>query len=352
MKSACFEKRSQALRRLLKAEKLDAYITLSTLEQRYLSGAELLAGEAVFVVTRNQTYCITKQMIAAKIAAANKNIELHLAAFGSILRGALILIKQKKLKSCAFDGTLVSLDEGQTLLSVGAVRKDGLLLPLRAQKDADEIAKIKRACKIASDAFAEVKPKIKTGMSEEDVRVMMATAMVARGANGIPFNIVCFGENGADAHHMPSAKRKLKAEDAVLMDFGCFYQGYVSDMTRSWWHGKKVPAEYTKIWNIVDKARKNAVKMLKAGVSAGDVDKAARDIIEAQGYGKEFFHTTGHGVGLYVHEEPFLRKNSPKIVPVNAAVTVEPGIYLDGKFGVRLEDTFLVTKTGRKKLTY
>lgn len=352
MKSSCFEKRSQALRRLLKAEKLDAYITLSVAEQRYLSGVELGAGEAVFFVTQRQTYCITKKMIAVKIAAANKDIKLHLAELGAILQGAIELIGQKKLKKCAFDGTLVSLDEGQALLKAGAVRKDGLLLPLRAQKDEDELAKIKRACKIASDAFSAVKPKIKTGMSEEDVRVMMATAMVERGAHGIPFNIVCFGENGADAHHMPSAKRKLKAEDAVLMDFGCFYQGYVSDMTRSWWHGKKVPAEYTKIWNIVDKARKASIKTLKAGVKAGEVDGAARDIITAEGYGKKFFHTTGHGVGLYVHEEPFLRNGSVKMIEENAAVTIEPGIYLEGKFGVRLEDSFLVTKKGCKKLTY
>ena len=343
---------SALVRRLIVREKLDGYVTLSVMEQRYLANVDLMPGEAVFLVTARQTYCVTKKMLVSKIEAADKSIKIYEAQLGGILDAALKLAQAKNLKRWVFDGTQVSFEEGEKLLRAGATRRDGLLLPLRVRKDADETAKIKRACQIASDAFEAVKPKIKAGIGEDELRALLSAEMVRRGANSIAFNIVCFGENTADVHHQPVASRKLKNNEAVLMDFGCFYQGYVSDMTRSWWYGKKVPAEYTKIWNMVDKARKQAIKVLKAGVAAGEVDKAARDIIAAGGYGEAFCHTTGHGVGLCVHEAPILRKDSTEIVPENAAVTVEPGIYLTGKFGVRLEDTFLVTKTGRKKLTY
>ena len=138
----------------------------------------------------------------------------------------------------------------------------------------------------------------------------------------------------------------------MLLDFGCFYEGYTSDMTRSWWHGGKEPAFYTKIWDIVDRAYQAGVKSLKPGVTAGGVDKAARDVIEAAGYGKEFFHTTGHGIGLEEHDAPILRAGLPDELDENFVVTVEPGIYFAGKWGVRLEDSFLVTRKGAKKLTH
>lgn len=122
-------------------------------------------------------------------------------------------------------------------------------------------------------------------------------------------------------------------------------------MTRSWWHGDKEPAEYTKIWNLVSMAKEAAAGLLRAGLPAAEVDKAARDVIEDGGYGDYFIHTTGHGIGLEVHEAPIERKNAVGELEENFAVTVEPGIYLPGKYGVRLEDSYLITKTGAKNLT-
>ncbi|MBO7238486.1 MAG: M24 family metallopeptidase, partial [Elusimicrobiaceae bacterium] len=139
--------------------------------------------------------------------------------------------------------------------------------------------------------------------------------------------------------------------EAVLMDFGCFYQGYCSDMTRSWWHGNKEPAEYTKIWHIVQMAKEATVGLLRAGLPVAQVDKAAREVIEDGGYGKYFIHSTGHAIGLEVHEAPIERPNTPGELEENFVVTVEPGIYLPGKYGVRLEDSYLVTRIGSKNLT-
>lgn len=339
------------LRRVLKDARLDGYVTVSVVEQRYLSGIELSSGEAVFLITPKQAYCITKKLIVSKMAPARNFLKTEDVPFGTMLAGALDKAKKLGLKRVAFDPEQVDYQTGEMLAKFGCVRADGLVGEMRKAKYPDEIAKLRKACKIAFDSFTEVKPNIKTGMTEEDVRILMAVAMHKRGADSVPFNIVCFGENTADAHHTPSKTRKLKKGEAVLMDFGCFYEGYTSDMTRSWWHGTPAPADYTKIWNIVDAARKAGVKTLRGGVRAGDIDKAARDVIEAAGYGKEFIHTTGHGIGLVVHDAPILRAGSAAVVPENAVVTVEPGIYFAGKWGIRLEDSFLVTKTGSKKLT-
>ncbi len=338
-------------RRLLRQAGLDGYLTADRLEQRYLSGIDLSDGEAVFLITPRKAYCLTKQLIASKMTPARAFLKTEIVPYGGMLEGTLDKIKQLGLKRVAFDPALVNLEQGETLLQAGLCKSSGLIGEMRMAKYADEAAKLRKACQIAWHAFEEVQPQIKTGMTEEDVRVLMAVAMHRRGAESIPFNIVCFGENTADAHHTPSKTRKLKANEAVLMDFGCFYEGYTSDMTRSWWHGNKEPAEYTKIWNIVNQARLVGVKALRAGASAGAVDAAARSVIEKAGYGKEFFHTTGHGIGLQEHDRPILRAGGPDVLEENYVVTIEPGIYFNGRWGIRLEDSFLVTKSGSKKLT-
>ena len=343
--------RMQDLRRTLKQAGLDGYITTDRLEQRYLSGIDLSDGEAVFVITPKQAYCVTKKLIVSKMAPAQKFMKTVDVPFGGMVDGALKLIADKKLKRVAFDPAQVGFETGELFVKHHFVRTCSLVGEMRRQKYADELACLKKACAIAKAAFEEVKGQIKTGMTEEQVRILMALALTRRGADSIPFNIVCFGENTADAHHTPSKTRKLKKNEPILMDFGCFYEGYTSDMTRSWWHGDKEPAAYKQIWNIVETARKAGVKALRSGVSAGAVDKAARDVIERAGYGKEFFHTTGHGIGLQEHDLPILRAGAPDELEENFVVTVEPGIYFDGRWGIRLEDSFLVTKTGSKKLT-
>ena len=338
-------------RRVLRQAGLDGYLTAAHLEQRYLSGIDLADGEAVFLITPRKGYCLTKRLIASKMTPASAYLKTEIVPYGGMLEGALEKIQKMGLKRVAFDPALIDLERGEALLKAGLCKASGLIGEMRMAKYDDEVAKLRKACQIAWHSFEEVKPQIKTGMTEEDVRVLMALAMHKRGAESIPFNIVCFGENTADAHHTPSKTRKLKAEEAVLMDFGCYYEGYTSDMTRSWWHGKKEPAEYTQIWNIVDQARKAGVKALRAGVSAGAVDAAARAVIEEAGYGKEFFHTTGHGIGLQEHDRPILRAGGPDVLEENYVVTIEPGIYFDGRWGIRLEDSFLVTRNGSKKLT-
>ena len=351
MTKSLVSQRMLALRRTLKQAGLDGYITTARLEQRYLSGVELSDEEAVFLVTPSRAYCVTKKLIVAKMAPAKEFLQIIDVPYGGMVQGALELIKQKKLKRVAFDPAQVGFETGELFLKHKLVRTCSLVGDMRMQKYPDEVSRLKKACQIAAAAFDEVKPQIKTGMSEEEVRILMALAMTKRGAESIPFNIVCFGKNTADAHHTACKTRKLKKNEAVLMDFGCFYEGYTSDMTRSWWHGDKEPALYTKIWQIVDRAHRAGVRALKRGATAGDIDAAARQVIEQAGYGKEFFHTTGHGIGLQEHDRPILRAGAPDVLAENFVVTVEPGIYFDGRWGIRLEDSYLLTKKGPQKIT-
>ena len=210
---------------------------------------------------------------------------------------------------------------------------------------------LRESNRIAYLTYEYIKPRIKTGMTEFEVAAEMERFMRARGATSTSFfTIVAFGENTADPHHETSG-RKLKAEEAVLIDFGCVYKGYCSDITRSWWHGKKEPAEYAKIWKIVDKARKQGIKAVGIGIPSKKVDAVSRGIISAAGYGPYFTHGTGHGVGIEIHEEPYNSQESSAVLSEGNIVTVEPGIYLPGKYGVRLEDTVAVSKTGAKILT-
>ncbi len=176
--------------------------------------------------------------------------------------------------------------------------------------------------------------------------------MRAMGAKGPSFDlIVAFGENGALPHHVTS-ERKLKDNEPILIDFGCVYKGYCSDITRTFFHGTP-GEEFNKVYNIVKKAHDEGLKALKPGLAAKAADKVCRDIISDEGYGQYFIHSTGHGVGLEIHESPAVssRADEKSLLKKGMAVTVEPGIYLLGKFGVRIEDTALITDDGCEVLT-
>lgn len=344
------QKRMSDLRRVLKDAQLGGYLTVNALEMRYLCGVDLSEGEAVFLVTPSKAYCFTRTMIAPKMAPAASFMKI-VDVDGGMVDGALAFIQDKKIKTVGFAPAKVNFVLGQQLTQAGLVSAGGLVDEMRMVKYEDEIARLKKSCQIASDAFKKVKPLIKTGMTEHAVACLIASQMIAGGADAIPFNIVCFGENTADAHHTPSKTRKLKNNEAVLMDFGCLYEGYSSDMTRSWWHGENEPEEYRAVWALVHQAYRAGAKSLRAGLACKDADAAARRLIEAAGYGKQFFHSLGHGVGLETHDSPLLGPRSVAVLEDGMPVTVEPGIYFAGKWGVRWEDTFLVTADGSQKLT-
>ena len=343
------QQRFAALRKVLRKNKLDGFIVTNNLDQFYLSDFFFYPNEAIFLIHPKGITCFTRDLYVQPFS----KFSLYMEVIGDENRLVSTIEKARQLGLCriGFDAAKESYVSGRLLRESGFVESDSFITALRETKDAAELKLLREANRIAYLTYEYIKPRVKTGMTEFEVAAEMERFMRAHGATTTSFyTIVAFGENAANPHHETSG-RKLKAEDAVLMDFGCVYKGYCSDITRSWWHGKKEPAEYTKIWKLVDKARKQGIKTVKPGVPCKTVDAASRQVIAQGGYGEYFTHGTGHGVGIEIHEDPYNSQQSAAVLAEGHIVTVEPGIYLPGKFGVRLEDTVAVAKTGAKILT-
>jgi Xaa-Pro aminopeptidase len=243
---------------------------------------------------------------------------------------------------------------------------------IRSIKDASEIAAIKTAAAISAKALAQTLPYIKPGVTESELAGMLDFQIRRLGARSSFEPIVAFGPNGSRPHHQPG-KRKLKQKDAVLIDFGARYNGYCSDITRCFLCGEgilplftaagKMPAGrkagtasprtafYKKVYDVVEQAQAAAIKTIKAGVKITQVDAAARDVVKKANL-PVYGHGTGHGFGLEIHETPFLKPEAEGNLMAGQVITIEPGIYIPGRLGIRIEDDVLVTKTGCQILTH
>lgn len=231
----------------------------------------------------------------------------------------------------------------------------------RVVKDAEELACLRRACELTDAAFAGVLPTIRPGVTEREIARALEARMVELGAEAPAFpSIVAAGENGAIGHHHPT-ERPVAAGDLVTMDFGARYAGYHADMTRTIAVG--APADWQReMYDLVARAQRAGCDALAPGASSNDVDAAARDLIAAAGHREHFQHGLGHGVGLEVHEDPFLSPPRPGEDPAAYAgraatlqngvpITVEPGVYVPGRGGVRIEDTLVVRDGEAEPLT-
>lgn len=214
---------------------------------------------------------------------------------------------------------------------------------LRAVKDDAEFDALKRNALINDRAMLAAFDAIRTGITEDEVASVIRETYAANGARR-EFISVCFGENGAFPHHA-STDRKLGSNEAILIDIGGRSEGYPSDMTRVGTFGD-APAEFDAVWTVVNRAVDAAIAAVKPGNPAKLVDKAARDIITDAGYGDRFPHRTGHGLGIDVHEEPYMTGTSERPIEVGNVFSIEPGIYLPGRFGIRLEEIVIVREHG------
>lgn len=223
---------------------------------------------------------------------------------------------------------------------------------LRQVKNQDEIRKIARAEKIGDDTFTHIIEFIKPGMTEKEIATEIEYTMKQYGADGLSFDtIVASGPNSSLPHAVPT-DRQITDGDFITMDFGCIFEGYCSDMTRTVFVGNSPSAKQKEIYSIVLEAQKSAISNIKPGMKCSDIDACARNIIEKAGYGQYFGHGLGHGVGLFIHEEPRFSRSCDTILEPGMVITVEPGIYLPGEFGVRIEDLVEITKDGCNNLTH
>ena len=344
--------RIKKLQTILKANNLDCLL-LHELEQsksaqiRYLCGYSgdnallaVLPNDAILITDFRYQAQIAKEVKGAKKVIAQRSLSAELGKF-----------KQLTVKNLRIG----YLEEYIPVKTLGLIKKqlpdalfvptNGLVESIAIIKDVEEIASLEKAVEIADVAFERILQIIRPGISELDVTAELEYQMKMLGSLDPSFEtIIASGYRGALPHGRASAK-KIKNGEFVTLDFGATYAGYHSDITRTVVVGK-ADAKQKKIYNLVLKAQIAGCKKARAGLTGPDVDKHVRDIITKAGYGKQFGHGLGHGIGLLIHEGPRLSPLSSDLLQPNMVVTIEPGIYLEGWGGVRIEDDVVITKTG------
>lgn len=220
------------------------------------------------------------------------------------------------------------------------------LVKLRMVKTESELELMRKAADIADKAFAEILPMIKEGVSEKELADELEYKMKKLGAEGASFTTIVASNYRSAMPHGVASEKKIDKNGFVKFDFGAYYKGYASDMTRTVFYGENISEKHLDIYSTVLEAQKRAVAAVKAGISAKSVDKVARDYITEKGYGENFGHGTGHGLGIEVHEYPFVNTKDETILEDGMVVTIEPGIYIEGFGGVRIEDDVVVRESG------
>jgi len=331
---------------------LGAGAVLVTVRQnvRYLTGlassnaALLLPADGPGVLATDSRYALAAERDAPDLELLTERfIEGKLAAEAA-RRGVTVLAFEAHEMTVERHAEVAARAEGVTTVPFGRKIEE-----LRMVKDSDELELLATACRLSSQALADVLTEIRPGLSERKLASLLDYRMSQLGADGPAFDtIVASGPNGAIPHHAPT-DRPLRRGDLVTMDFGALYQGYHADMTRTVAVGE--PAGWQRdVYDLVAEAQRAGVEAVEVGAETGAVDAAARDVIEAAGYAGNFQHGVGHGVGLEIHEAPMLGYGRTGKLADRVPVTVEPGVYLPGKGGVRIEDVLVVTAGGGARI--
>jgi Xaa-Pro aminopeptidase len=347
--------RADRLRPLLVAAGVDALLVTHLPNVRYLTGftgsaAQLLVTADALLFTTDGRYA-TQSAEQLGEAGVDAVIEIGAtqAAQRDALVGALASAARLGLEAHAITWSH-QLELARVLSGHDLVATTNLVERLRRVKEVGEVARIRAACAIADDALGVLLPTLADGPTERDFALDLEVEMRRRGASGNSFDpIVASGPNAAKPHARPSARRVERGE-LVVIDFGCIVDGYCSDMTRTVSVGDPGP-EARRVWDVVRQSQWAGREAVKAGADCAAVDRACRDVIVAAGWGDSFVHGTGHGVGLEIHEAPRVAASARDTLEAGSVVTVEPGVYLPGVGGVRIEDTVVVTPDGADPLT-
>jgi D-alanyl-D-alanine dipeptidase len=215
-------------------------------------------------------------------------------------------------------------------------------------KDDDELELLSRAARGADESFRHLTESRLEGLREEEVAVLLGSLLRENGHDSVAFTIVGSGPNSASPHHEPGG-RSIRAGDPIVLDFGGRVGGYCSDISRTVCVVEP-PKDFEEIYEVVREAQEAAFQAVRPGVAASEVDAAARSVIEGAGYGERFIHRTGHGIGLEEHEAPWIAPDNDQKLEPGMCFSIEPGIYLEGRFGVRIEDIVTVTEDGATRL--
>ena len=341
------------------AEKLNTYgldgmLLTCEANRFYASGFHSTGTDGVALVTREGNFYFTdsRYIEAAHNKVQNAEIAQTDAAhpYVDLINAAMEKTHVQKLGFEDACMTVADYRHYSEKLHCELVPATELLISLRQSKDAEEVERMIAAQRIAEGALDQILKEIKPGVTEKEIAARLQYLMLAGGAENMSFDpIVASGPNGSMPHAVPT-DRKIQEGDFVTMDFGCIYQGYCSDMTRTVAVGH-VTEEMEKVYHTVLQAQLAGIAAAKAGATGHDVDAAARKVIEDAGYGPYFGHSFGHSVGVEIHEAPNATPANNNPLPLGAAVSAEPGIYLPGRFGVRIEDVLVLQEGGCMDIT-
>ncbi len=344
-------------------ERIDALLVTNPVNIRWLTGFSGSAG--VLLVLPTEALLTTdgryRSQSTEQLASAGVDREVEVAVGGVASQREAVVAAASGVATLGLEADHVTWSAqrvwAELLPAVHVEPTRGTVERLRAVKDPGELARMARAASIADDALGAVLPLLagaggpRGTITEAHFAAELDHAMRERGAEERAFEtIVAAGEDSAKPHARPS-DRPIRTGDAVVVDFGAVFDGYRSDMTRTFWIGGEPPGEMGRVFEVVAEAQRAGVASVRAGIAAGAVDEVCRDLIAAAGWAERFEHGTGHGVGLDIHEAPSVAPGSTAILESGTVVTVEPGVYLPGVGGVRIEDTLAVTEDGSRSLT-
>ncbi|QHW30297.1 aminopeptidase P family protein [Paenibacillus rhizovicinus] len=344
--------RIAGLREKLQGLGTDAILVTNAVNRRYISG--FTGSSGVLLVSQKDSWLLTdfRYMTQAPQQAAGFTVVEHAQKWIETVKELAVSAGIKKM---AFEQDTVVFSEYAAWKSslgdaVELVPVSGVIEGLRMYKDESELAIMRDACKLADDTFQHMLSFIKPGLVEREVALEMEMFMRSRGATSSSFDtIVASGERSALPHGVAS-DRVIGNNEFVKLDFGAYYNGYCSDLTRTVVVGKPTD-RHREIYEIVLEAQLATLAGIKPGMTGKEADAIARDIITRYGFGDKFGHGTGHGLGMEIHEAPRLSVSGTTVLEPGMTVTVEPGIYLPGFGGVRIEDDIVITATGNSLLT-
>ncbi|MFC4738086.1 M24 family metallopeptidase [Bacillus daqingensis] len=342
--------RTDQLRSRFDAHGVDAFVTQSTYNRRYLTGFTGTAGAALIAADKAQLITDFRYTVQARSQAEGFEIVEHKKP---LLEELAEQVKAQGIQKLGFEKDHVSYTQYEALrdqLDCELVPVSGIVEDMRLVKTAEEISVIEKAVQIADEAFAHIQTYIKPGVKEIDVSNELEFFMRKQGAVSSSFDIiVASGERSAFPHGVASDK-VIEPGELVTLDFGAYYNGYCSDITRTVAVGN-ISDELKEIYDTVLQAQIRGVNGLKPGLTGREADALTRDYIKDKGYGEYFGHSTGHGMGMEVHEGPGLSHRSDKKLEPGMVVTVEPGIYVEGTGGTRIEDDVVITEEGCRILS-
>jgi Xaa-Pro aminopeptidase len=348
--------RIRALRKQMQQQRIDALLITHLADVRYLCG--FTGSNAALAVTAKRAAMFTDGRYIAQANEETQGARVVIAE-KSVLREACVWLEKSGVAHAYFDPeqtTVAALDLMRDAL--GKAKRRSFFQPLQKPivsdlkmvKDADELLLMEKAALLGCNLFTAVLPHIQAGVAETEIAADLEFFARSLGAEGMSFEtIVASGKRSALPHGRASSA-KVPRNGFVTLDFGVILNGYCSDMTRTVYVGKPGNRE-RQVYDAVLEAQEAAVEAVRPGVTCGEVDEAARSVLRKAGLAEYFTHSTGHGVGLEIHEPPRVAAEQKQVLAPGMVITIEPGVYIEGKFGIRIEDMVAVTENGGKILT-